>query len=236
VLGRVLGAPMLGTTVNPAAGRFPRAEGAIWAGGSLGGTMGLVYARSEPRITAAVLNVGGAAWTHYLTASVLYPAARLALLPNYGSDFDVHIAVGMAQINFDPVDGAVWDGVHPDRPMLLQQSMGDPVLPNIGTELAGAAIHAVQVGAVLTSLPGAMTAAMVSNGAAITQFKVPSNVTGNYQVHGFAAGDSIAGRAARAQITSFIQSVWAGSPVISVPELCMRNTPAGSCDFSTSTQ
>jgi hypothetical protein len=233
ILGRALAAPMLGGMVNPAAGRYPRAAGAIWTGGSLGGTLGLVYARSEPRMVAAVLNVPGAAWSHYITGSSLYPAARLALLNSYPrGDFDIHIAVGMSQLNFDDVDGAAWAGVNPDRPMLFQQSMGDPVLPNIGSEIAAASANATQVGVVLAALPSGLRANEVSGGAALTQYRVPSTVTGPYNVHGFAARGTVAGVAAREQIVGFISSLWAtGTPRVTVPAACQMNTPAGSCDF-----
>lgn len=231
-LGRVLAAPMVMGMTNPAAGRYPRAAGAIWTGGSLGGTMGLVFMRSEPRMTAAVLNVPGAGWSHYLTQSNLYAVARLVLNTNYRNDIDIHVVVGMAQNNFDDADGAVWDGATPDRPMLLQESIGDPVLPNIGSELAAASVGASHVGAVLTAVRGVEPMTEVVNGSALTQFRVPMGVTQPLDVHGFAARDTQAGVAAREQIESFIRSVWEGRARITLPATCARNTPAGSCDFS----
>ncbi|MFO0649114.1 MAG: hypothetical protein U0326_22925 [Polyangiales bacterium] len=233
LLARVLAAPMLDDMVNPVAGRYPRAQGAIWTGGSLGGTMGLVFTRSEPRMIAGVLNVPGAAWSHFITGSSLYPAARLALLNSYPSgDYEIHIAVGMSQLNFDEVDGATWGGANPERPMLFQESMGDPVLPNIGTEMAAASARASQVGVVLAELPDAPRVNEVTSGSALTQFKVPSTVIGPYNVHGFAARGSPAGVAAREQIVGFIRSLWAGSMRVTIPSGCAMNTPPGSCDFS----
>jgi hypothetical protein len=234
VLGSVLAAPMLGTQPNPAAGRLPRADGAIWTGGSLGGTMGLVYTRSEPRMRAAVLNVPGAAWTHYLTGSSLYPAARLALLNTYGNDIDIHIGVVMSQAGFDPIDGSNYDGIEAERPILVQQSMGDPVLPNPGSEMVAAALGALHVGAVLAPVPGVMSATEAVGRSALTQYRVPSSVRGPLDVHGFAARDTPAGRAAREQIQSFITSLWAGRATITLPAACRGNTPMGSCDFSMS--
>jgi hypothetical protein len=231
-LAQVLAAPMIMGMPNPVAGRYPRAAGAIWTGGSLGGTMGLVFMRSEPRMTAAVLNVPGAGWSHYLTQSNLYAVARLVLNTNYRNDIDIHVVVGMAQLNFDDADGAVWGGATPDRPMLLQESIGDPVLPNIGSELAAASVGASHVGAVLTAVRGVEPVAEVVDGSALTQFRVPMRVTQPLDVHGFAARDTQAGVAAREQIESFIRSVWDGRARISVPMTCARNTPAGSCDFS----
>ena len=51
-------------------------------------------------------------------------------------------------------------------------------------------------------------------------------------VHGFAARDGVAGRAARQQIIAFMMSLWTDTPRATVPELCLTNTPPGSCDFS----
>jgi hypothetical protein len=233
VLARVLAAPMLGGMVNPVAGRYPRANGAIWTGGSLGGTMGLVFVRSEPRMIAGVLNVPGAAWSHYITGSSLYGAARLALLNSYPSgDYEIHIAVGMSQLNFDEIDGATWGGANPERPMLFQESMGDPVLPNIGSEMAAASAGATQVGAVLAELPESRRANEITSGSALTQYRVPTTVVGPYNVHGFAARETPAGVAAREQIVGFIRSLWSGAMRVTIPSGCAMNTPPGSCDFS----
>jgi hypothetical protein len=75
-LREMLAQPMLGSMANPAAGRRPLADRLAWTGGSLGGTMGLTISSVEPRFDGAVLNVPGAAWTHYLTFASLYRAVR----------------------------------------------------------------------------------------------------------------------------------------------------------------
>ena len=84
----------------------------------------------------------------------------------------------------------------------------------------------------LAALPSGLRANAVSGGAALTQYRVPSTVTGPYNVHGFAARGTVAGVAAREQIVGFISSLWAtGTPRVTVPAACQMNTPAGSCDF-----
>ena len=118
-------------------------------------------------------------------------------------------------------------------PVLLEQeSIGDPVLPNIGDEMVAASSHADQVGVVLAPIVTCPDVSSVAAHNGMTQFKVPSSVTDPYDIHGFAANSTPAGVAAQQQILSFITSVWAGAPVISVPAECMTNTPANSCDFS----
>lgn len=235
ILADALAAPMIGGQTNPAAGRRPMADGATWAGGSLGGTMGLVITRSEPRLRGAVVNVPGAGWTHFLTGSNLYAVARVPLQTTYRTQLDTFVAVGMSQLNWDDVDGGVWaDAVDNRQPFLLQESMGDPVLPNIGSEVAAASVGAVQVGAVLQPVSGVERTESAAGRSAITQYRVPRAVTTPLDVHGFAARDTPAGVAAREQIESFLRSVWTGESEITVPPTCTRNTPAGSCDFASS--
>lgn len=235
-LGEALAAPMVGTMTNPAAGRRVETTRQVWAGGSLGGTLGLVYAQLEPSIEGAVLNVPGAAWTGYLVLSSVFSLGRGVLLANYRTDVNLQLAVAIAQSNFDAIDGANWASSSMMRrvPQLVQQSMGDPVLPAPGTEMVASVTGAQQIGAPLSPVHR-VTRAMddtVTNGVAFTQYRVPSNVTGAYDVHGFGARDTPAGLAAREQIFSFIQSVWMGAPRATLPPRCASNTPANSCDFA----
>jgi hypothetical protein len=138
----------------------------------------------------------------------------------------------------DAVDGAIWASRANARsvPLIIQQSMGDPVLPAPGTEMVATVTRARQLGAALSPVYGVTPQANgeVLNGVAFTQFRVPSRVTGAYDVHGFAARDTIAGDAAREQIFAFIQSVWSGMPRSLTPSYCVVNTPMNSCDFSAS--
>jgi hypothetical protein len=130
------------------------------------------------------------------------------------------------------VDGAAWAALSQRTDLLLleQESIGDPILPNIGSEFLASSSRAVQLGAVLDPIVGVSRVEGPVTRSAITQFRVPASVTG-LSIHGFAAGDSIAGVAARQQISAFLTSIWAGSPQIELPTLCAMR-PERSCDFS----
>jgi hypothetical protein len=143
---------------------------------------------------------------------------------------DQALALVITQNNWDAVDGGAWAALstRSDTFFLEQESIGDPVLPNVGSELVAASSHAVQVGAVIDPITGVMPVSGGATQTAITQFRVPSSVTAPLDIHGFAAQDSPAGIAARQQISAFIQSVWAGAPRIDVPPSCANL----SCDFS----
>ncbi|TVQ92982.1 MAG: hypothetical protein EA397_05695 [Deltaproteobacteria bacterium] len=233
LLGDTIAADTLLGEPNPAAGRRAMTEDIAWLGGSMGGTMGAVLVAADERLRLAVLNVPGAGWSHMIPYSLLYDVGMSGVLEStYGSDLDVHHALVMGQGCWDDVDGAVWadEALETGGAFLMQQSMGDPVLPNLGTELLAGSLRATQLAPVLSPLHGlSTTEEVVSEGAAITQFRVPN--TGQYAVHGFAARNTPAGAAAIGQITRFLSTAWAGHPEMAHPEGCSV-TPDGSCDFT----
>jgi hypothetical protein len=229
-LGDVLSAADLGGAPNPAAGRRPDMDTPAWLGGSLGGTMGAVIVGAEPRLRVAALNVPGSGWSHMIPHSHLYDLALESLLKlNYGDDVDIHHGLLMVQGNLDDIDGGVWaeEVLAHGTPVLLQQSMGDPVLPNLGTELLAASFGAVQLDPPLQPILGLQVAAgPIPAGVVLAQYRVPDE--GPYAVHGFAARDSEAGRAAIGQITGLVTSAWAGEPAVDLPAACLAHP---GCDF-----
>lgn len=88
-IGETLAAATLGGASNPAAGRRPDGSIAVWAGGSLGGTMGLVFTAANPEVRAAVLNVPGAGWTHFIPGSNLYSMIKPFIVNAYDTDVRV---------------------------------------------------------------------------------------------------------------------------------------------------
>jgi hypothetical protein len=234
VLGDTLAQEELAGEKNPAAGLRPLTDHVAWVGGSMGGTMGAVMVSADPRLTTAVLNVPGSGWTHMIPDSLLYSSGMDSIMMEvYRDELDLELAMVMAQNNWDEVDGAVWaeEALAAGGSFLLQQSMDDPILPNIGTELLASSLGAVQIEPYLEPILGlASTGGAVQTGAAIEQFRVPD--TGQYDVHGFAARDTLAGDAAFEQILGLLESAWAGQPEMVHPLGCAEVTPTGDCDFS----
>ncbi len=231
VLGDALAAPTLGGEPNPAAGRQVDTSVPVWVGGSLGGTMGFIYTLANPAVDHAVLNVPGAAWSHYVTHSSLFATLQALFVTSYGSRLDVLHAMVMAQNNFDEIDGAAWSSTldHLSPVFLVQWSIGDPIMPNIGSEMVAVAAHAAYVGTPIVPVAGLDVVASTQDASGATQYRIGSE--DDLALHGFAAKDDAAGQAAREQITSFVQSVLAGEPKITVPSGC-DPTPNQSCDFS----
>jgi hypothetical protein len=226
-IGDALAAAMLGGKANPVAGRRPSTPAHIWAGGSLGGTMGLVYSSANAQVRAGVLNVPGAGWTHFIPESSLWGQIEPFVVSAYGEDLGVLRALFMSQTNWDDIDGGVWKEALSgrDTPFLIQESIGDPVLPNVGTENVVHTTGAVQIGAALAPISGVSSAEVASDQSGFTQYFVSGAM--GLDVHGFAAKDTPAGAAAREQIRAFIVSVLAGAPKITVPAACM----GGRCSF-----
>ncbi len=231
-LGDLLAQPTLLSVANPAAGRRNDLSRRVYAGGSMGGTLGFVHTLNEPSIRGAVLNVPGAGWTHFVPTSAPFSTLDTLFATTTPSPLDRALSVVMTQGSWDLIDGAAWAGLstRPKVDFLIQESMGDPVLPNIGTHLVATSSQAVQVGAVLEPVDGVETVAEAVGRTALTQFRISNRETNLIARHGFGGKDTEAGRAARQQIVAFLRSVWAGSPRITVPEGCVRGG-LNSCDF-----
>jgi hypothetical protein len=232
ILGDALAAPELGGMANPHAGRRPGLDGTLWVGGSLGGTVGLVITSLDDGLQFAVLNVPGAAWSQWARDSLLFDTFIAPLRNRNGGEVNVLTLAAMSQTLFDHIDGASFRSfAEADGDVfLVQESMGDPVLPNAGNEAVAIVTGAVQVGAVLSPIVGLdAEPTEVVGRSGITQFRVASE-GGTFDVHGFAADQSTtAGQAAFEQIELFLESAWeTGMPIVRVPSLC----PGGSCDFS----
>lgn len=228
VLADALSAAMIDGEPNPAAGRRPNAENVIWVGGSLGGTSGVVYASADPAMRYAVVNVPGAAWSHWVRDSYTFQFVRALVPERIYTDVDLAVGLAMGQTNLDLADGAAWTDVLANKPtaFLVQESMGDPVMPNAATEMVARTVGARHVGGVLEPIAGIQTAPEVIEASGITQFRTPD--TSELDVHGFAARGTQAGAAAREQILHFLETAWAGESVIIPPSIC----PASGCDFS----
>jgi hypothetical protein len=243
VLGDALAAPTLtdadGNVVdNPAAGRRPDLAEPLWAGGSLGGTMGLVYASAHPDIRHGVLNVPGAAWTQWIHEAFNYALMETLYETSFAGRLNLLHAAKMSQGNWDYIDGTAFVDVWraKDGTFLVQSSMGDEVLPNPGSHTVALCAGAVQLGEVLEAVPGIEPSddpLLVEGGSAFTQYQVPDDWE-YLQRHGFASRDFVAGEAAREQIRLYLESVWAGSPRIVLPQACVDNER--SCDFSDATE
>lgn len=227
-LGRALASQYLGEIENPSPGRFADTTEPLWIGGSQGGTMGAVVSLSSDRVRYSVLNVPGAGWSHFIAASSMYSTFESAILASFGDPVPASLAILMTQSNWDEVDGAAWA----DRAAtggdvyLLQESIGDPVLPNIGTAILANSLSAALMAPYIEDVPGLeISETSIEGATGLEQFLVPD--TDELDIHGFAARNTPAADAAMEQIFVFVTGALAGTPRIEHPASC-----EGACDFS----
>ena len=118
----------------------------------------------------------------------------------------------MTQTLWDEMDGAAFAD-RPPRFSLVQESIGDPVLPNLGSEILAGVVGATQLGAALQPIPASSPRRA---GARQRADAVPRARTSfsPFQIHGFVTCRNAASEAAQAQILGFLQSAWAGDPQI----------------------
>ena len=230
IIADVLAAEELGGMPNPHAGRRLDWSTPTWVGGSLGGTAGLVVCAVDPAIEIGVLNVPGASWGQWVTSSYVVRPFESAISRTHNGPVNMAIVAAMAQGLFDYADGASWVETirASDDVYLLQESIGDEVVLNDGTDAVGIVTSASMVGAVLDPIEGLpeVDGTRLEGRTGLTQFIVPQGDIAD--VHGFAARESTpAGMAAYAQIERFLESAWDGTPIIEVPEGC----EAARCDF-----
>ncbi|MEZ4223287.1 MAG: hypothetical protein R3B13_20245 [Polyangiaceae bacterium] len=230
-LGELLAQPVLEGTTNPAAGRKPSTSKIFVTGGSLGGSAQAIHASADPAVAYGVLNVSGAGWTQQLLEGTTFKTLSPFLRTSYESEVDLMLALLHTQGIWDAADGAAWVPLREGTPpvFLVQESIGDPVAPNVVTERLALGIEAAQVRPLLVPIAGLEQVDEAKGRNGITQFKVSD--TDALDIHGFAARNTPAGAAAREQIATFLDTALQGAPRIVVPSGCAA-TPKGDCDFS----
>jgi hypothetical protein len=234
-LGVLLAGDTLGGTPNPAAKRPLDLTHLSYFGSSLGGTLGFAHALSESALTAAVLNVPGAGCSQFFQQADQWQQLDAVFSATTPSAIDRALALVLSQGGWDPIDGAAWAALPdaPLKPLLIQESIGDTVMPNLASELVAASSHAVQVGGVIEPVQGVTAQSVAVNQPGLTQFRLPASAASDAGAkHAFVTKGTPAGVAAREQLTAFLRSVFAGTPRIVEPPTCVSN--ATSCDFFTS--
>ena len=106
----------------------------VYYGISLGGIEGAVFAASGGPVEAAVLHVGGSMWSTMLERSSNWTTFETVLLPAVPEPADRQRLYAISQLFWDPVDPVAWAGELVDKPVLLQEAVGDEQVPNLTTQ------------------------------------------------------------------------------------------------------
>lgn len=115
--------------------KLPTGEVVVYHGISLGGIEGAVLVGSGAPVDAAVLHVGGAAWSTMLERSTHWIAFHWLLEESLPDPKDRQRLYALSQLFWDPVDPVSWVDGLADRPVLWQEAVGDEQVPNMTTRL-----------------------------------------------------------------------------------------------------
>jgi hypothetical protein len=120
---------------DPALLGLPDPDALFYFGVSLGSIEGAVLQALDPGFDAAVLHVGGSAWSTMLERSSNWPVFEDLVVADVPSARERQLAYAATQLFWDPVDPAGYTAELADRPILWQQAIGDEQVPNLTTEL-----------------------------------------------------------------------------------------------------
>lgn len=109
-----------------------------------GGIQGGTFMALSPDVQRGVLNVPGCEWSLLMFRSHDFQSLKLLLNSIYPDPFDQQVLITLSQSEWDYTDPATFaphllkaplPGAHPDKRVILQESIGDSQVPNIATRV-----------------------------------------------------------------------------------------------------
>ncbi len=108
-------------------------------GVSLGGIMGSVTLANSPHIQRGLVHVAGSSWGLTFTRSANYSDFADLVEDGIGEAHERQLVYALTQLYWDPVDPANYGPELAGRDVLLQYSVNDDEVTNLGTEILGRA-------------------------------------------------------------------------------------------------
>jgi dienelactone hydrolase len=134
---------------------------------SLGGIAGAVMVANNPELDAAVLHVGGGAWSTMLERSSQWIPFDWIMAEQVPSARDRQLLYALSQLYWDPVDPANHVDGLVGRSIIWQESMGDEQVANMTTELIARAVGARLLLPAAAEVPGLETTTGPAHGGPI---------------------------------------------------------------------
>lgn len=107
----------------------------LYYGVSLGGIMGAVTLAQTERVDHGVLHVGGGAWSLTFPRSANWEDFEGLVEEGVPASRDRQLLYAAMQLYWDPVDSMSYAGALSDRSLLLQMSVEDDEVTNLGTTM-----------------------------------------------------------------------------------------------------
>ena len=109
-------------------------EQLTYVGVSAGAIMGGVAMANIPELEHGLLHVGGASWSMTFPRSANWSDFEDLVLIGVEDSTERQLTYAMIQMYWDPVDPISWSEELADRSLLLQETLGDDEVSNLGTE------------------------------------------------------------------------------------------------------
>jgi len=156
---------------DPALMGLPDANGELrYYGISLGGIAGAVTISNNPRISHAVFNVGGGAWSTMLERSSQWIPFDWIMVDMVPSPRNRQLMYALSQLFWDPVDPMNHlDGLR-GRSVVWQEALGDEQVPNMTTRMLARAVGATHLAPVVEPVEGIPIATSPSSLPAYVQY------------------------------------------------------------------
>lgn len=134
---------------------LPDANGEIrYYGISLGGIAGAVTIANNPRISHAVFNVGGGAWSTMLERSSQWIPFDWIMVEKVPSNQNRQLLYALSQLYWDPVDPMNHVADLVGRSVVWQEAIGDEQVPNMTTRMLMRAVGSTHLEPVYESVSG----------------------------------------------------------------------------------
>ena len=156
---------------DPALLGLPDDSGELrYYGISLGGIAGAVTIANNSRISHAVFNVGGGAWSTMLERSSQWIPFDWIMVEKVPSNQNRQLMYALSQLYWDPVDPM--NHVHDllDRSVLWQEAIGDEQVPNMTTRTLVRAVDGIHLEPVVESVSGIESSVGPLTGPAMAQY------------------------------------------------------------------
>lgn len=108
---------------------------------SMGGIEGGVFTALNPEIKATGLHIPGSTWSVLLERTISWSVFEAFIVPAVPDPTDRQRLYALTQLWWDEVDPAAYADDLQDRPVLIQENLGDDTVTNIGTRILARSLN-----------------------------------------------------------------------------------------------
>jgi hypothetical protein len=154
-------------------------------GVSLGGVQGSSFVSLSPRVVRAIMAVPGAGWSHMIHRSIVFEQLQQVATLVYPDPLHQQVYVAMVQAHFDHSDPVNLSRLFlreplPDAPEgrvgLLQEGIGDCLVPNLATRILARAMGVGQLTPAVAPVFGLTPVAAPTTESVLFQIALPENL------------------------------------------------------------